>query len=409
MDSLTQITLGAAVGEAVLGKKYGNRAMAWGAVAGTIPDLDVLANLFMEEIPALAAHRAITHSLFFAVLWPFVFGYLIHWIYRSGTYLKKGYKWFGFSTSLIFYILFALTVIFILGIIQGRVSFEGIIISIGVGAFLFYRMYKRYVAGDPFKVESNYRDWVWLLFWATITHPLLDCCTAYGTQLWQPFSNYRVAWDNISVADPLYTFPFLTALIIASNKKRGTRSRFWWNWAGIIYSLLYMSFTVVNKQSVNDVFHRTLDENEVVYERCMTAPTILNNVLWHCVAEADSGYYAGFYSLMEDKPVMKKLHYIPKNHEMLKPYDGVRDVETIKWFSKGYYNVMERDDGKLQMNNLRFGSTSDSYDKPEDFMFAFTVERENDGSVKVTGRRERGPNDDNAFKTLWDRILAKDQ
>ena len=38
MDSLTQIVLGGAVGEAVLGKKVGNRAILWGAVAGTIPD-----------------------------------------------------------------------------------------------------------------------------------------------------------------------------------------------------------------------------------------------------------------------------------------------------------------------------------------------------------------------------------
>ena len=38
MDSLTQIVLGAAVGEAVLGKKIGTRAMLWGAIAGTIPD-----------------------------------------------------------------------------------------------------------------------------------------------------------------------------------------------------------------------------------------------------------------------------------------------------------------------------------------------------------------------------------
>ena len=46
MDSLTQIVLGAAVGEAVLGKKVGNKAMMWGAIAGTIPDLDVLSKLF---------------------------------------------------------------------------------------------------------------------------------------------------------------------------------------------------------------------------------------------------------------------------------------------------------------------------------------------------------------------------
>ena len=40
MDSLTQIVLGAAVGEVALGKKVGNKAMLYGAIAGTIPDLD---------------------------------------------------------------------------------------------------------------------------------------------------------------------------------------------------------------------------------------------------------------------------------------------------------------------------------------------------------------------------------
>ncbi|MCB0468978.1 MAG: metal-dependent hydrolase, partial [Aequorivita sp.] len=48
MDSVTQIVLGAAVGEAVLGKKIGNKAMALGAIAGTIPDLDVLSSHFTD-------------------------------------------------------------------------------------------------------------------------------------------------------------------------------------------------------------------------------------------------------------------------------------------------------------------------------------------------------------------------
>jgi len=50
MDSFTQIALGAAVGETVLGKKVGNRAMVWGAVGGTIPDLDILANFVTDEM-----------------------------------------------------------------------------------------------------------------------------------------------------------------------------------------------------------------------------------------------------------------------------------------------------------------------------------------------------------------------
>jgi len=408
MDSLTQITLGAAVGEAVMGRKYGNRAMAWGAVAGTIPDLDVIANLFMEEIPALAFHRAITHSIFFAILWPFVFGYVIHSVYRSGTYLKKWYKWFGFTVSLVFYVLFALVVIFALGLILGRTSYEAIGLSMLIGVFLFNRMYARYVNGDPFRVESNYKDWVWLLFWSTVTHPLLDCCTAYGTQIWQPFSDVRVAWNNIAVADPLYTFPFLFCLIMAFNKPRASRSRFWWNWGGIIFSLMYMGMTIVNKQKVIDVFHRSLEKEHVQYDRYLTTPTILNNVLWHCVAETEDGYYAGSYSLMEEGDNIRTLHFIPKDHQLIAEYEGDRDVEIVKWFANDYFNVIRRGDGQLQINDLRYGSMNDCYDEEDDYIFAFIVSPQEDGTVKVTGRRERGRGrNDESMSRFWDRIMGK--
>jgi inner membrane protein len=49
MDSLTQIVLGAAVGELVLGKKLGNKAILLGAVAGTLPDLDVVTSFWNSD------------------------------------------------------------------------------------------------------------------------------------------------------------------------------------------------------------------------------------------------------------------------------------------------------------------------------------------------------------------------
>lgn len=77
MDSLTQIVLGAAVGEAVLGKKVGNKAMLYGAVAGTIPDLDVLARYMVDTVTAIEWHRGFSHSIFFSVLFAPVFGWMI--------------------------------------------------------------------------------------------------------------------------------------------------------------------------------------------------------------------------------------------------------------------------------------------------------------------------------------------
>jgi len=68
MDSLTQITLGAAVGEATAGRDAGAKAPLWGAALGTLPDLDVLANPFLTEAQSLAFHRGPSHSLFLTAL-----------------------------------------------------------------------------------------------------------------------------------------------------------------------------------------------------------------------------------------------------------------------------------------------------------------------------------------------------
>lgn len=89
MDSLTQIVLGAAVGEAVLGKKIGNKAMLYGAIAGTIPDLDVFASFFTDKVTALYIHRGFTHSIIFSVL----FAPILAWIVSRYEKYKDFKNW----------------------------------------------------------------------------------------------------------------------------------------------------------------------------------------------------------------------------------------------------------------------------------------------------------------------------
>ncbi len=99
MDSLTQIVLGAAVGEAVLGRKVGNKAMLYGAIAGTIPDLDIFASHFTDVVTSLEIHRGFTHSFLFAALFAPVLGYLVSLYEKSANW--KQWSWllfFGFVT-----------------------------------------------------------------------------------------------------------------------------------------------------------------------------------------------------------------------------------------------------------------------------------------------------------------------
>jgi len=57
LDLVTQIVLGAAVGEVVLGKKAGNKAIMWGAIGGLIPDLDVRIRYINKPYLILSKYR----------------------------------------------------------------------------------------------------------------------------------------------------------------------------------------------------------------------------------------------------------------------------------------------------------------------------------------------------------------
>ncbi|WP_412971908.1 metal-dependent hydrolase [Glaciecola sp. MF2-115] len=67
MDSLTQVALGGAVAYAVLGQQVGRKAVVWGAVLGTLPDLDVFLP-YGGEVEAFTYHRGFSHSLFVHLL-----------------------------------------------------------------------------------------------------------------------------------------------------------------------------------------------------------------------------------------------------------------------------------------------------------------------------------------------------
>ncbi|WP_370003049.1 metal-dependent hydrolase [Winogradskyella sp.] len=290
MDSLTQIVLGAACGEAILGKKIGNKALLFGAIGGTIPDLDVFVGslLYGNEIDAMLFHRGFMHSILFSVLAAFLLGWLVHKLYDSGKRLQT----------------------------------------------------------------TTQKDWTKLFFWSLFTHPILDCFTPYGTQLFAPFSNYRVAFNNIAVADPLYTVPFLVCLIILMFfKRKSQRSRLWLK-MGIGISSFYMLLTIFNKIYVDNIFENSLSDKGISYSRYSTQPAILNNVLWYGIAETEEFYQVGFYSLFDSSKRFSDWQTIPKTRALTKA--EYNDIEGLAWFSNDYFNVESIDDDNYLYKDLRY-------------------------------------------------------
>ncbi len=396
MDSLTQITLGAAVGEIVLGKKIGNRAVLWGAVGGTIPDLDVLTGIFLNPLQELAAHRGFSHSIVFAIFGAFVFGWMIHRMYQT-TYHKY--------LAVVGWLMIPVGVIFFISRIFEGASFGAVssILLVSIVLFALYGLYTRYFKNGVETPDANLQDWQWLMFWTIFTHPLLDCFTTYGTQLFQPFSDYRVALNVISVADPLYTVPFLLCVIILSFFHRSREIRRKLAWAGIIISSSYLLLCVFNKQRVNKVWKNTLHEEGITYSRFMTSPSILNNILWTCIAETEDGYVHGQYSLF-DKEAKVMFEFSARNPSDIDLPEYDYTIDRLKWFSNHYYSISQHELG-VQFNDLRFGSSYLENGKRH-YIFNFILKHLPDGSFQMLDANGGPPpgGEQEMMKTLWKRI-----
>lgn len=94
MDSITQAVLGAAIGEAVLGKKLGAKAALYGAFIASIPDFDVAFRFFCSSYEMLSIHRGYSHSILFSFL-----GALL---LSVGLKKRSSFKTISYSTIILF-------------------------------------------------------------------------------------------------------------------------------------------------------------------------------------------------------------------------------------------------------------------------------------------------------------------
>ena len=336
MDSVTQITLGAAVGEAVLGRQLGNRAILWGAAFGTLPDLDVIFAPLLDPVGFIVHHRALSHSLLFvAVVTPLFSSLFVRW-YQGHSETIRYWRWFAF------------------------------------------------------------------FFLVLLTHILLDCCTNYGTQLFTPFSDARVAWNNIFIIDPIYTVPFLACVVVCLFLSPTNRWRGRINSLGLILSTSYLIFTFMAKTHVERVFANSLAQQRIPSTRFMTCPTPLNCVLWYGVAEVEGGYHVGFYSLFDSEPEVE-FEFIERQQELLGELSDSYEVDRLKWFANGYYCVRTHDEGLL-LHVMNFGKL-DFGGEPQRYPFTYLLRKKSNPGVLVTSHAvpHEAPLGE-LFRRLWMRL-----
>jgi len=118
------------------------------------------------------------------------------------------------------------------------------------------------------------------------THGLIDACTSYGTLLFWPFSDMRIAWNNISIIDPLFTLPTLILIVIAAIKRKNLYTKIAIGW--VIFYLILGSY--LHNSALNIGKHIAGERGQII-SRIKVKPSFGNLILWKIIYETENQFH----------------------------------------------------------------------------------------------------------------------
>ncbi len=174
---------------------------------------------------------------------------------------------------------------------------------------------------------------------AYATHGLVDATTSYGTQLYWPFSNERVAFNLISVIDPLFTLPILLLLFFSMFKKN-----YFLSILSVAWIFVYYSLGKYQEQRVTKYMKEIISEREHNADNLLIKPSFANIVVWKSIYENNDIYYVdaikvGFEENYLGGTSIEKLDINESFPWLDRTSQQARDIERFRWFANGYLSI----------------------------------------------------------------------
>lgn len=314
MDSMTQLLFGGVVAAAGFRDKLGRRAVAAGGLIGTLPDLDVLGQLFGTQsvTDVWLYHRAVSHS-FPATL---VYGAALGWVIWRAERLRRA-------------------------------------------------------PADAEEDKDRRRSWMWLGALSAVTHPLIDLFTAYGTQLLAPFSTARFAINAMPIIDPVYTLPLLLVFLFALVTRRKAEAAQRAARFALVYIGLYTTMAWGIGRHMEDRAReelRSLAPVAAAAARIDAYPVIFQPWWRRIVADLPDEILIGFASPFRDAPIQWQRIPRPDTSTPMAAAQATYEARIFRWFADGRLHWTQKPDPVpdnaggvlLEARDYRYGLPGDS-------------------------------------------------
>lgn len=255
------------------------------------------------------------------------------------------------------------------------------------------------VAHIGLRQRLRFRETFTACFLGYATHGLLDACTSYGTQLMWPFSNVRVAWNNVSVIDPLFTLPLLALVVIGAFRRQ---SRF--AIAGLVWVLTYLAFGALQHQRALAVGHELASARGHWPARLEAKPSFANLLVWKLLYEHNGRFYVdgarmGLGSTVCDGQSIEVLD-VARHLPWLEPSSQqYRDIERFRWFSDGFL-ALDIDD-PMRIIDVRYSLVPNEVNA----LWGIRLDRQIGESEHVRYFTDRAGRDDQS-RSLWNMVTS---
>jgi inner membrane protein len=209
-----------------------------------------------------------------------------------------------------------------------------------------------YLISKRFKI--SFKDtWIYSTL-GYATHGLLDACTSYGTLLFWPFSQTRIAWNNISIIDPLFTIPLLILIVTAGLKQKKIYALI-----AILWAIFYLLLGVYQKNEAIKVGKIIAKSREHIVTRITVKPSIGNLLLWKSIYETQDKFYVDAIRLGWSPKIFNGESIDKINIQSAFPWlmvksQQAKDIERFKWFSNGYIAINPKN--KNQILDIRYST-----------------------------------------------------
>ncbi|KGE03652.1 metal-dependent hydrolase [Pseudohaliea rubra] len=233
------------------------------------------------------------------------------------------------------------------------------------------------------------------------THALLDACTTYGTQLFWPFSDVRVAWNVVSIIDPLFSLPLALAVGLAARTgRRGFAV------AGLCWALAYLGLGVLQREQARALGEALARERGHAPVEVVAKPGFANILVWKTVYRAEGRFFVdamrtGWAPLQcpgESLAVLDRARDLP----WLDPASQqARDVERFRWFSAGYVALAAP--GSDRVIDIRYSLVPNEIDA----LWSLQLNRAAEPAAHGAYRVHRGDSQA-ALPRLWHLLWAAD-